>query len=179
MILGQNNSLEVSWVDFLNNGVIIETPGFITGSKPATLRINNIITQDNFDSYEASSKIFGMVKNVNDTRNSIGRNFVIYQHNGEWYDPDDPHDPNNPEYVPDQPVYPVDPLNPDNPIDPNKPDDPNKPSNKPINNGNKIDHTLLIALGTTFLVGGIVTAAGMYIFKRRNAIANSKGGKIG
>jgi hypothetical protein len=69
-------------LDFLNNGIVLETPGNITDSNPATLRINHIASTNNFDAYEASSKIFGMVKNVNEAKNSLGVNFIIYQNHG-------------------------------------------------------------------------------------------------
>jgi LPXTG-motif cell wall-anchored protein len=44
--------------------------------------------------------VFGMVRRSEEVKNATGLNFVIYQNNGNWYDPEDHTDPNNPEYIP-------------------------------------------------------------------------------
>jgi hypothetical protein len=82
LILSQLSSITTTLSDFLNEGIMIETTGDITGNNPATLRINNIGLTNNFDSYEASSKVFGMVRRSEEVKNATGLNFVIYQNNG-------------------------------------------------------------------------------------------------
>ncbi|GMO17394.1 MAG: hypothetical protein Ta2E_08620 [Mycoplasmoidaceae bacterium] len=161
LIIGNNNKITMSWTDFINNGVVLETPGHIRDSNPATLRINNIVASNNFDSYQATSKNFGMVKNVNENKNSLGINFVVYQNKGEWYDPDDITDPNHPDYKPD----------PNNPLNPINPDVVNKKSSNGVNT--KI---LLVVLFAVLTGGGVIAAATVFAIKRKRATANLKRG---
>jgi hypothetical protein len=164
MILGNLHSATISWNNFINNGLVLETTGQIYDNRPATFRINNIVSDTNFDSYDASSKVFGMVKYENEVKNSLGTNFVCYQNGVDWYDPEDITDPNNP----DNP-NPPGPINPD---DPNiNPTDDTSPDNI---NSKIVNGVILPIAGVVGFAGVIGAGATIYTKKRRNATAHVK-----